>query len=123
VIVDRDYDLIAAVSSWRLATTRDTATGAETFFDTRVLELLRAVCAAIRIEGPAVIEGYEADYRIRLNGIRPGFSEFAPLARASGVDVVSLSLAGALGHTLPPPLLTHHSGVRMLQYLDQVFEG
>ena len=123
VIVDRDHDLLAAVSSWRTVSSGGTTHVAETFFDARVLELLRAVCAAILIEGPVVAEGYEADYRIRLTGIRPGFSPISPLARAAGVDVVSLALAGALAHRLPPPLLTHRSGVRMLQYLDQVFEG
>ena len=123
VIVDRDHDLITAVSSWRQVTNGELTTAAETFSDPRLLELLRAVCAAILIEGPVVVEGYEADYRIRLTAIRPGFSPVAPLARAAGVDVVSIALAGALGNRVPPPLLTHRSGVRMLQYLDQVFEG
>jgi NAD(P)-dependent dehydrogenase (short-subunit alcohol dehydrogenase family) len=123
VIVDRDYDLITAVSSWIQAKNGDTTSAAETFNDPRLLELLRAVCAAIRMEGPAAIQGYEADFRIRLSRICPGFSQFSPLARAAGVDVVSLALSGALGHKLPPPLLTHRSGVRMIQYLDQVFEG
>ncbi len=123
VIVDRDHDLITAVSSWILKKEGGTTSAAETFNDPRLLELLRAVCAAIRMEGPAVIEGYEADFRIRLSRISPGFSQFSPLARAAGVDVVSLALGGALGHRLPPPLLTHRSEVRMLQYLDQVFEG
>jgi NAD(P)-dependent dehydrogenase (short-subunit alcohol dehydrogenase family) len=123
VLVDRDHDLLTAVSSWRVTARAGTTTVAETFFDTRLLELVRAVCAAMLIEGPAVVEGYEADYRIRLTGIRPGFSDVSPLTRAAGVDIVSLTLAGALGHRLPPPLLTHRSGVRMLQYLDQVFEG
>ncbi len=123
VIVDRDHDLITAVSSWIQAKDGDIASAAETFNDPRLLELLRAVCAAIRMEGPAVIEGYEADFKIRLSRIRPGFSQFSPLARAAGVDVLSLALSGALGIRLPPPLLTHRSGVRMIQYLDQVFEG
>ncbi|MGO9342750.1 MAG: hypothetical protein ACLP6E_09560 [Acidimicrobiales bacterium] len=123
VIVDRDHDLITAVSCWIQAKRGDTTSAAETFNDPRLLELLRAVCAAMRMEGPAVIEGYEADFRIRLSRIRPGFSQFSPLARAAGVDVVSLALSGTLGHRLPPPLLTQRSGVRMLQYLDQVFEG
>jgi hypothetical protein len=124
LVSDRDYELIAAVSSWRVAATDDTTMVAETFFDARMLDLVRAVCAAVRIQGPAVVRGYVSiTGRAWLTEIRPGFSALLPLARAAGVDVAALALAGTLGDDMPTRLLTHRSGVRMLQYLDQVFEG
>jgi hypothetical protein len=124
VLSDREYEVVAAVSSWRVASNGDTTTVAETFSDARLLDLVRAICAAIRIEGPAVVQGYVSiTGRAWLTGVRPGFSPLLPLARASGVDVVRLTLDATMGRELPTHLLTHRSGVRMIQYLDQVFEG
>lgn len=123
-IVGRDHDVLAAVSSWRLAKDGDTTIVAETFFDARLLELIRAICATILIEGPVVIEGYASEFgRALLSGVRPGFSPLVPLARAAGVDVVGLALDGALGREMPTRLLAHRPGVRIVRYLDQVFEG
>lgn len=124
VIVGRDHEVIAAVSSWRLAKDGDTTLVAETFFDPRLLELIRAICATILIEGPVVIEGYVSDIgRALLLGVSPGFSALVPLARAAGIDIVGLALDGALGREMPTRLLAHRPGVRIVRYLDQVFEG
>jgi len=124
VIVGRDHDVLAAVSSWRLAKDGDTTIVAETFFAPRLLELIRAICATILIEGPVVIKGYASEFgRALLSEVRPGFSSLLPLARAAGVDVVGLALAGALDREMPTRLLVHRPGVRMVRYLDQVFEG
>ena len=124
VVVDNDHDVIAAVSSWRLAGDGDTTMVAETFFDPRLLELIRAICATILIEGPVVIEGYVSEIgRALLLGVRPGFSAMVPLARAAGIDVVGLALDGALGRPMPTRVLSHRPGVRIIRYLDQVFEG
>jgi hypothetical protein len=124
VVADRSYELVAAVSSWRVAANGDITTVAETFVDARLVDLLRAVCAALRVEGPAVVQGYVSiTGRAWLTSVQPGFSPLLPLAGAAGVDVVDLALAGTLGLELPGNLLTHRSGVRMIQYLDQVFEG
>ena len=124
VVADRDYEVVAAVSSWRVAATGDITTVAETFSDARLLDLLRAVCAALRVEGPAVVQGYVSiTGRAWLTSVQPGFSPLLPLAGAAGVDIVDLALAGTLGVDLPGSLLPHRSGVRMIQYLDQVFEG
>jgi hypothetical protein len=123
VLGDRNFDLVACVSSWCVAENGGETTVAETFFDARLLDLARAVCAAVRIEGPAVLEGYvPGDGGPALTSIRPGFSPLVPLTIASGIDIVSLALAGTLGQKMPPRLLEHRKGVRMLQYLDQVFE-
>jgi hypothetical protein len=122
-IVGRDHEVLAAVSSWRLAKDGDTTLVAETFFDPRLLELIRATCATILIEGPVVIEGYASEFgRALLNEVRPGFSSLVPLARAAGVDVASLALQGTLGREMPTRLIPHRSGVRTVRYLDQVFE-
>jgi hypothetical protein len=124
VISGRDFEVIAAVSSWRVVANGDVTSVAETFSDARLLDLVRAVCAALRIEGPAVLQGYVSiTGRAWLTEVRPGFSPLLPLARAAGVDVVGLALDGTMGRELPTHLLTHRSGVRMIQYLDQVFEG
>lgn len=124
VISGRDFEVIAAVSSWRVVATGDTTSVAETFSDARLLDLVRAVCAAIRIEGPAVVQGYVSiTGRAWLTEVRPGFSPLIPLARAAGVDIIGLALDGTMGRDLPTYHLTHRSGVRMIQFLDQVFEG
>jgi hypothetical protein len=124
VLADRAYEVVAAVSSWRVAADGDVTTVAETFTDARLLDLLRAVCAALRVEGPAVVQGYVSiTGRAWLTSLQPGFSPLLPLTGAAGVDVVDLALAGTLGLELPGHVLTHRPGVRMLQYLDQVFEG
>jgi hypothetical protein len=124
VISGRDFEVIAAVSSWRVVANGDLTSVAETFSDARLLDLVRAVCAALRIEGPAVVQGYVSiTGRAWLTEVRPGFSPLLPLAGAAGVDVVGLALDGTMGRELPTHLLTHRSGVRMIQYLDQVFEG
>jgi hypothetical protein len=123
-IVGRDHEVLAAVSSWRLAKDGDTTLVAETFFDPRLLELIRATCAAILIEGPVVMKGYTGEFgRKLINDLRPGFSSLVPLARAAGVDVVSLALQGTLGREMPTRLLSSRPGIRMVRYLDQVFEG
>jgi hypothetical protein len=123
LVVGRDHELVTAVSSWRLATDLDTTTVAQTFFDHRLLELLRAVCASILIEGPVVAHGYVSELgRLLLSEVRPGFSPLVPLARAAGVDVVALALNGALGCEMPTRLIAHKTGVRIIRYMDQVFE-
>jgi hypothetical protein len=123
VLADRGHDLVAAVSSWWLVENRDTTAVAETFFDARLLDLSRAVCAAVRLEGPAVLEGYvPGDGGPALTSIRPGFSPLVPLASAAGIDIVELALSATLGNKLPTRLIEHRAGVRMLQYLDQLFE-
>jgi hypothetical protein len=124
VISGRDFEVIAAVSSWRVVANGDVTSVAETFTDARLLDLIRAVCAALRLEGPAVLQGYVSiTGRAWLTEVRPGFSPLLPLAGAAGVDVVALALDGTMGRELPSHLLAHKSGVRMIQYLDQVFEG
>jgi hypothetical protein len=124
VISGRDFEVIAAVSSWSVVSNGEMTSVAETFSDARLLDLVRAVCAALRIEGPAVVQGYVSiTGRAWLTEVRPGFSPLLPLAGAAGVDVVGLALDGTMGRELPTHLLTHRSGVRMIQYLDQVFEG
>lgn len=123
VVAGDDYDLTAAVSSWTLVAHSGIVTAAETFTDPRLLDLVRAVCATIRMTGPAYIAGHEQDGGFRLGAITPGFSPLVPLARAAGVDIADLTLRGALEHELPRQLVKHRDGVRMLQYLDQVFEG
>ena len=124
VLVDRDHEVIAAVSSWRLAKDGDRTMAAETFFDPRLLELIRAICATILIEGPVVIEGYVSEIgRALLLGVRPGFSPCSP----SPVRQASTwSDSPSTGHSVagtPTRLLAHRPGVRMVRYLDQVFEG
>jgi hypothetical protein len=76
------------------------------------------------VEGPVVIEGYFSDTGgMSLMGVRPGFSQLVALAAASGADVVDLSLKGTLDPGFSSRQVPHRGGVRMLQYLDQVFEG
>jgi hypothetical protein len=124
IVAGRDYDLLAAVSSWWLTDSPSSLAVAETYFDARLLDLARAVCASIRIEGPVVIEGHLNQIGWpSLSSIRPGFSPLLPISLAAGVDLASLVLAGTLGYEMPFRLIQHRPGVRMLQYLDQVFEG
>jgi len=124
VVAGRDYDLVACVSAWKLAQHAGIATVSETFSNPRLTDLVRAVCATMRLEGPAMVEGrYDEVGHWRLRNIRPGVSPMLPLDRAAGVDIAALVLAGALGIDLPAQLVRQRTGVKMTQYLDQIFEG
>ncbi len=119
----QDGRLHGAVPRWRLETKAGISTKGVTFRHHELIDLVARVLGALRLEGPACVQGFRADDgRIVFTEVNPRFSGGLPLSLAAGADLVGQYLNRILGGVVEPANLRYRSGVTMLRYFDEVFE-
>jgi carbamoyl-phosphate synthase large subunit len=119
----QDGALHGAVPRWRLETKAGISTKGVTFRHQELVDLVAKVLGALRLEGPACVQGFRADDgKIVFTEVNPRFSGGLPLSLAAGADLVGQYLSRILGGVVQPERLSFRSGVTMLRYFDEVFE-
>ena len=119
----QDGVLHGAVPRWRLETKAGISTKGVTFRHHELVDLVAKVLGALRLEGPACVQGFRADDgKIVFTEVNPRFSGGLPLSLAAGADLVGQYLSRILGGAVQPERLSFRSGVTMMRYFDEVFE-
>jgi carbamoyl-phosphate synthase large subunit len=119
----QDGRLHGAVPRWRLETKAGISTKGVTFRHHELVDLVANVLGALRLEGPACVQGFRTDDgKIVFTEVNPRFSGGLPLSLAAGADLVGQYLSRILGGVVQPERLSFRSGVTMMRYLDEVFE-
>ncbi|MBV9447150.1 MAG: ATP-grasp domain-containing protein [Streptosporangiaceae bacterium] len=119
----KDGLLHGAVPRWRLETKAGISTKGVTFRHHELVDLVAEVLGALRLEGPACVQGFRADDgQLVFTEVNPRFSGGLPLSLAAGADLVGECLSRILGGVVRPERLAFRSGVTMLRYFDEVFE-
>ena len=121
-LVDRDGGLRAVVPRWREETKAGISVKGRTFASDAVTHVVAAALAAVRLTGPANVQGFVADDgTATLVEINPRFSGGLPLTLAAGADVVGAYLAAVRG--APVPELSFRPGVAMSRYFAETYSS
>lgn len=123
-LVARDGRLVTVVPRFREETKAGISTKGSTFASEAVTDVVAAALAAVRLTGPANVQGFLADDgSATVVEINPRFSGGLPLTLAAGADVVSAYLGGIrdAGAELPP--LWFRPGVRMSRYFAETYSA
>ncbi|MPQ97726.1 ATP-grasp domain-containing protein [Modestobacter sp. I12A-02628] len=121
-LVARDGELLTVVPRWREETKAGISVKGSTFDSVAVTDVVAGALAAVRLTGPANVQGFVGDDgRATVVEINPRFSGGLPLTLAAGADVVSAHLAGIRHPDAPLPHLWFTPGVRMRRYFAEVF--
>jgi carbamoyl-phosphate synthase large subunit len=119
----KDGRLYGAVPRWRLETKAGISTKGVTFRHLELVGKVAGVLGALRLEGPACVQGFRTDEgQLVFTEVNPRFSGGLPLSLAAGADLVGQYLNRILGGVVQPERLGFRSGVTMLRYFDEVFE-
>ncbi len=119
----KDGQLYGAVPRWRLETKAGISTKGVTFRHFELIGKVAEVLGALRLEGPACVQGFRTDEgQLAFTEVNPRFSGGLPLSLAAGADLVGQYLNRILGGVVQPEHLQFRSGVTMLRYFDEVFE-
>jgi carbamoyl-phosphate synthase large subunit len=123
-LVARDGSFAGAVPRWRLATQGGITTQGETFTNEALVSLVENVLRGFALRGAANVQGYVShEGNIAFTELNPRFSGGLALSLAAGADLVGQYVNGLFGLPIDPEKLRYRSGVRMLRYFDEVFEG
>ncbi|MGY1763579.1 ATP-grasp domain-containing protein [Geodermatophilus sp. SYSU D00779] len=121
-LVDRDGAVRVVVPRWREETKAGISVKGRTFASDAVARVVAAALAAVRLTGPANVQGFVADDgTATVVEINPRFSGGLPLTLAAGADVVSAYLAGVRGE--PVPELSARPGVAMSRYFAETYSS
>ena len=119
----QDGRLYGAVPRWRVETKAGISTKGITFDSPELTDMVADVLGALRLEGPACVQGFRTDEgKLVLIEVNPRFSGGLPLSLAAGADLVGQYLNRILGGVVQSERLRYRSGVTMLRYFDEVFE-
>lgn len=123
-LVARDGSFAGGVPRWRLATRGGITTQGETFTNEALVGLVENVLRGLALRGAANVQGYVShEGNIAFTELNPRFSGGLALSLAAGADFVGQYVNGLFGLPIDPEKLRYRSGVRMLRYFDEVFEG
>jgi carbamoyl-phosphate synthase large subunit len=121
-LVARDGRLLTVVPRWREETKAGISVKGETFESEAVTAVAAAALAAVRLTGPANVQGFVAeDGAATVVEVNPRFSGGLPLTLAAGADVVAAYLAGVRDAGAELPLLWFTPGVRMSRYFAETY--
>lgn len=121
-LVDRDGTLLTVVPRRRDETRAGISVKGTTFRSEAVTGVAAAALAAVRLTGPANVQGFVADDgTATVVEINPRFSGGLPLTLAAGADVVSTYLAGIRDPHAELPFLWFTPGVRMSRYFAETY--
>lgn len=124
VLVDRDGRLLTVVPRWRDETKAGISVKGTTFDSEAVTEVVAAAIGAVRLTGPANVQGFVgADGSATVVEINPRFSGGLPLTLAAGADLVGTYLAGIRGGHAGLPELYFTSGVQMSRFFAETYTG
>ena len=119
----QDGRLYGAVPRWRVETKAGISTKGITFDDPELIDMVAKLLGALRLEGPACVQGFRTDAgKLIFIEVNPRFSGGLPLSLAAGADLVGQCLNRILEGVVQPERLSFRSGVTMLRYFDEVFE-
>jgi carbamoyl-phosphate synthase large subunit len=123
-LVDRDGALRIVVPRWREETKAGISVKGRTFTSAAVTEVVAAALAAVRLTGPANVQGFVADDgTATVVEINPRFSGGLPLTLAAGADLVSAYLAGVREPDAALPYLSFRPGVAMSRYFAETYSS
>jgi carbamoyl-phosphate synthase large subunit len=123
-LVGRDGAFAGAVPRWRLATRGGISTKGETFTNDALLRLVENLLRSVAMRGAANVQGFASrDGNIMFTEINPRFSGGLALSLAAGADLVGQYVNGLFELPIETAKLHYRSGVKMLRYFDEVFEG
>ncbi len=123
-LVARDGSLAGAVPRWDLARRDGITSTGETFTNEGLLRGTESMLRSFALRGPASVHGFAVEEaNIVFTGVNPRFSGGLALCLAAGADFVGQYLNGLLDRPIEPARLRYRSGVRMLRYFDEIFEG
>ena len=121
-LVSRDGQLLTVVPRWREETKAGISVKGTTFDSEQVTTLVADALEAVRLTGPANVQGFVAeDGVVTVVEINPRFSGGLPLTLAAGADVVAAYLAGIREPDEEPPMLWFTPGVRMSRYFAETY--
>ncbi|MGY1780989.1 ATP-grasp domain-containing protein [Geodermatophilus sp. SYSU D01036] len=121
-LVGRDGGLLTVVPRWRDDTRAGISVKGTTFDSPAVTDVVAAALEAVRLTGPANVQGFVADDgRATVVEINPRFSGGLPLTLAAGADVVSAHLTGIRDPQARLPHLWFTPGVRMSRYFAETY--
>jgi carbamoyl-phosphate synthase large subunit len=121
-LVGRDGELRTVVPRWREETKAGISVKGRTFESTAVTDVVAGALAAVRLTGPANVQGFVTDDgSATVVEINPRFSGGLPLTLAAGADVVSAYLAGVRRPDAPLPRLQFRPGVSMSRYFAETY--
>jgi len=121
-LVDRDGAVRVVVPRWREETRAGISVKGRTFASAAVTEVVTGALAAVRLTGPANVQGFVADDgTATVVEINPRFSGGLPLTLAAGADVVGAYLAGVRGEPLPE--LDFRPGIVMSRYFAETYRS
>ena len=119
----QDGLLYGAVPRWRVETKAGISTKGITFDDPELVGRVAELLGALRLEGPACVQGFRTDEgQLVFIEVNPRFSGGLPLSLAAGADLVGQCLDRILGGVVQSERLRFRSGITMLRYFDEVFE-
>ena len=123
VLADAHSRVLAAVPRWRVETKAGISTKGITFQDAAVVAVVGRVVGALRLTGPANVQGFASHGSPVVIEVNPRFSGGLPLSLAAGADLVGQYLNGVLGHPIDPERLRFRPDASMFRYHSEVFEG
>ncbi|MCL4421814.1 MAG: ATP-grasp domain-containing protein [Actinobacteria bacterium] len=124
VLISKEGILLGAVPRWRLETRGGISTKGETFSSPELVVELGRLVKGIGLTGPANVQGFvDKSGSISFTEINPRFSGGLPLSLAAGADLVGEYLRGIMGRPPRAERLRYRSGVTMMRYFEEVFEG
>ncbi len=123
-LVGRDGFVAGVVPRWRLETRGGISTRGETFADPGLVVDVAELLAALRLEGPANVQGFiDTDGVPRFTEVNPRFSGGLPLSLAAGADLPGEYVKAVAGAAIDPARLVYRPGVVMMRFFEDVFEG
>jgi carbamoylphosphate synthase large subunit len=121
-LVGRAGELQAVVPRWREETKAGISVKGRTFGSEAVTDVVARALAAVRLTGPANVQGFVADDgSATVVEINPRFSGGLPLTLAAGADVVSAYLTGVREPDAALPRLEFRPGVSMSRYFAETY--
>lgn len=123
-LVGPDGAVAGMVPRWRLETRGGISTRGETFSDDDLVVEAARLLAALDLKGAANVQGFVgADGVARFTEVNPRFSGGLPLSLAAGADLVGEYVNAVQGLAIRPERCSYRSGVRMLRYFEELYEG
>lgn len=121
-LVDHCGRLLACVPRWREEVRSGISVKGSTFASSTVLSVVTDALAAVKLRGPACVQGFVTDEgAVTIIEMNPRFSGGLPLTLAAGADVVGAYLTDILSPETPVDPLDFRPGVRMARYFAEVY--